>query len=135
MLVTDTARTLNAEFSIDSWDEVPYDEPEDGPKLTRVVIRKTYRGELEGAGIVEVLTAQGRKGGGYVASERIRGTLDGRLGTFVIQHGGLADGDEQSVFGTVVPHSGTGELSGLSGHATEATQGVLTLVYSFEVEA
>ena len=123
-------RTIQAEFDIDSWEEVPYHEPEAGPKQTRIVIRKTYRGALAGTGVAEVLTAQGPAGAGYVASERIAATLDGRQGTFVIQHGGLADGDEQSTFGTVVPHSGTAELAGLSGHATEARAGVLTLVYS-----
>ncbi|WP_028924641.1 DUF3224 domain-containing protein [Pseudonocardia acaciae] len=130
--MTDTERTIQAEFEIDSWEEVPYDEPDEGPKLTRVVIRKTYRGALEGTGVAEVLTAQGAAGAGYVASERIRGALDGRSGTFVIQHGGLAEGEEQSTFGTVVPRSGTGELAGLSGHATEASHGVLTLRYTVE---
>ncbi|MDT2006940.1 DUF3224 domain-containing protein [Rhodococcus opacus] len=132
MADTTTQRTVEAEFDIDSWDEVPYDEPDEGPKLTRVVIRKTYRGVLEGTGVAEVLTTQGSGGAGYVASERIHATLDGRRGTFVIQHGGLADGADQTTFGTVIPHSGTAELTGLSGHATEARQGALTLVYSFD---
>ena len=132
MADTTTQRTVDAAFDIDSWDEVPYDEPDEGPKLTRVVIRKTYRGALDGTGVADVLTAQGPEGAGYVASERIHATLDGRRGTFVIQHGGVADGADQTTFGTVIPHSGTAELTGLSGRATEARQGVLTLVYSFE---
>jgi hypothetical protein len=123
-------RTINAGFEIDEWNEVAYDEPGDGPKLTRVTIRKTYRGQLAGSGVAEVLTAQGQAGAGYVASERVVGTLEGREGSFVIQHGGLADGEDQSTFGTIVPQSGTGELVGISGRATEAAQGVLTLVYS-----
>jgi hypothetical protein len=69
-------------------------------------------------------------GAGYVASERINGTLEGRQGTFVIQHGGLANGDDQSTFGAVVPHSGTADLARLCGHATEACPGVLTLTYT-----
>ncbi|HEY3560018.1 MAG TPA: DUF3224 domain-containing protein [Kribbella sp.] len=121
--------TAAIEFDIDSWDEVAYDEPSEGPKLTRVTITKTYRGALEGKGVTEVLTAQGSAGAGYVASERISGTLDGRAGTFVIQHGGLAQGTEQSTFGSIVPGSGTGALTGLSGHATEASQGILSLTY------
>ncbi|MER7076568.1 Protein of unknown function [Saccharopolyspora kobensis] len=130
--MNDTTTTVQAEFEIDSWDEVPYEEPSEGPKLTRIVIRKTYRGALRGTGVAEVLTAQGAAGAGYVASERIEATLEGKQGTFVIQHGGLADGDDQSTFGTVVPHSGTAGLAGLSGHATEAAHGVLTLVYTFD---
>lgn len=125
-------RTIQAEFEIDNWDEVPYHQPDEGPKLTRIVIRKTYRGALEGTGVAEVLTAQGSKGAGYVASELIQATLDGRRGTFVIQHGGLADGEDHSTFGTVVPHSGTADLTGLFGRATEARRGTLTLTYSFE---
>ena len=127
-----TQRTIQAEFEIDSWDETPYQEPADGPKLTRIVIRKTYRGALTGTGVAEVLTAQGAAGAGYVASERIEATLDGRHGTFVIQHGGLADGEDQTTFGNVVPRSATADLVGLSGHATEARQGVLTLTYTLE---
>lgn len=127
-------QTSNAEFVIDDWNEVPYDEPGAGPKLTRITIKKTYRGQLNGSGVAEVLTAQGVVGSGYVASERVIGTLDGRDGSFVIQHGGVADGEDQSTFGTIVPHSGTGELTGVSGRATEASQGVLTLVYSIAEE-
>lgn len=118
-----TSRTIEAEFEIDGWDEVVYDELAEGPKLTRIVIRKTYRGALQGTGVAEVLTAQGHEGSGYVASERIEATLDGRHGTFVIQHGGLADHEDQRTFGTVVPHSGTAQLTGLSGHAIEARRG------------
>ncbi|WP_031467029.1 DUF3224 domain-containing protein [Sciscionella sediminilitoris] len=129
-----TAQTIQAEFDIENWEEVPYHEPEDGPRLTRITIRKNYRGTLEGTGLVEVLTAQGNLGSGYVASELIRASLDGRSGTFVIQHGGLADNGAQNTFGTVVPHSGTGELTGLRGEATEATMGVLTLTYYFDTQ-
>ncbi|GAA4198909.1 DUF3224 domain-containing protein [Actinocatenispora rupis] len=132
--MTTTPRTIDAEFEIDDWDETPYLEPTEGPKLTKVTIRKTYRGTLDGTGVAEVLTAQGAAGAGYVASEHIQATLDGRSGTFVIQHGGLADGTDQSTFGTVVPHSGTAELAGLSGHATEARHGVLTLTYTFDAD-
>lgn len=124
------ARTIDASFEITEWDETVYDEPDEGPKLTRVRISKRYHGAIEGSGVVSVLTAQGDSGAGYVASERIEGTLDGRAGTFVIQHGGLAYGTEQSSFGSIVPGSGTGELAGISGHAKEAQQEVLSLVYT-----
>jgi len=125
-----TEKTVDAAFDIVDWQEAPYDEPADGPRLTRVTISKRYHGAIEGTGAAEVLTAQGEDGSGYLASERIVGTLDGRQGTFVIQHGGLADGTEQSTFGTVIPHSGTGELAGLRGRATEASHGVLSLAYT-----
>lgn len=126
------ARTIDAEFDIDRWDEVVYDERDDSPKLTRITVRKTYRGALAGTGVAEVLTAQGAEGSGYVASERIVGTLGGRHGSFVIQHGGLDDRGTQSTFGTVVPNSGTAGLRGLAGYATEARPRVLTLTYRID---
>lgn len=123
-------RTVDATFEIVNWDETVYEEPAEGPKLTRVRIRKRYRGVIDGTGVAEVLTAQGAAGGGYVASERIEGTLDGRQGTFVIQHGGLAEGTDQSSYGTIIPTSGTGGLTGISGRAMELQYEVLTLVYT-----
>ncbi|MEV1246270.1 DUF3224 domain-containing protein [Nonomuraea sp. NPDC050022] len=121
---------VKAEFEIVEFDEIVYDEHAEGPKLTRVTIRKRYQGVIEGTGVAEVLTAQGGAGGGYVASERIAGTLDGRQGTFVIQHWGLADGAEQSSEGSILPNSGTGELAGIAGRAMEREFQVLTLVYT-----
>jgi hypothetical protein len=55
---------------------------------------------------------------GYVAIERVTGTLNGRTGSFVLQHiGTLTRGAPvQSI--TVVPDSGTGQLSGLTGKLT-----------------
>lgn len=128
--MSDQHRTVDAHFEIVEFDEQAYDEPAEGPKLTRVRISKRYAGVIEGTGVVEVLTAQGPNGAGYVASERIEGALDGRRGSFVIQHGGLAEGSDQRTFGTIIPGSGTGELTGISGHAEEAQREVLTLRYA-----
>ncbi|MFF0490250.1 DUF3224 domain-containing protein [Nocardia sp. NPDC004068] len=130
MTETHEARTAEAPFRIVEFDETIYDHPQAGPKLTRVRIRKRYEGVLEGTGVVEVLTAQGDSGAGFVASERIEGVLDGRRGTFVIQHGGLAEGTSQSTFGAIVPGSGTGELAAISGRAVEDRREVLTLTYT-----
>ncbi|ANS80608.1 hypothetical protein SGUI_3212 [Serinicoccus hydrothermalis] len=127
---------VEAAFEILDWQEETYDEPGEGPKLTRVTLTKRYSGEIEGDGVAHLLTTQGEAGAGYVASERIVGTLAGRQGSFVIQHGGLADGDleagtaDQSTWGSVVPGSGTGDLTGLRGEAEEVQHGVLSLRYS-----
>ncbi|TCC54418.1 DUF3224 domain-containing protein [Kribbella pittospori] len=124
-----SSQTIEAKFEIVDWTETPYDEPAEGPKLVRITISKRYSGAIEGTGVAEVLAVRGAEGNGFLASERVVGSLNGRTGSFVIQHGGLADGDHHSTFGTIVPHSGTGDLAGITGHATEATQGVLTLEY------
>jgi hypothetical protein len=63
---TEAERTVEADFDVDTWEEATYDEPEEGPKLTRVTIRKTYRGAIKGTGVAEVLTAQGTAGAGYL---------------------------------------------------------------------
>ncbi len=109
--------TSTVPFDIVTWDEHTYDEPTAGPRLTHATLEKRYTGDLEATGIARVLTAQGDGGRGYVASERVTGTLMGRTGTFVIQHGaaGASDEPEEVALGVIVGGSGTGELTGLRG--------------------
>jgi hypothetical protein len=57
---------------------------------------------------------------GYVAIERVIGTLNGRRGTFVLQHSGTMTRGEPQLTISVVPDSGTGELEGLAGTMTIA---------------
>lgn len=56
--------------------------------------------------------------GGYVAIERVSGTLQGRIGTFVLQHGGTMARGSCQIPVNVVPDSGTGQRSGLGGSMT-----------------
>jgi hypothetical protein len=123
---------IEATFQIVDRVEEVYDQPEAGPRLTRVTITKHYAGAIEGHGVAHVLTAQGETGAGYVASERVVGSLDGRRGSFVVQHGGVLDAGMPSTSGTVVPDSGTDELAGIRGQASESQPGVLTLDVSLE---
>jgi hypothetical protein len=123
-------QTITASFEITGWDETVYEEPAEGPPLARATVRKRFSGPLEGTSVAEVLLA-GRSG--YLASERVDGALDGRRGTFVIQHGGVGDETDQHAFGHIVPGSGTGELRGLRGEAAYAhddSGARLTLAYS-----
>ncbi len=101
---------LAAAFEITGWDQAPYDEPTDGPPLTRATVRKTYTGALEGESVAELLTCGEQA---YMGNERVTATVDGRAGTFVLQHGGWEGGQ----WGFVVPGSGTGDLAGLRGDA------------------
>lgn len=86
-------------------------------KLGRMSIDKTFHGVLEAKSRGEMLSSlTGVKGSaGYVAIERVEGSLDGRRGTFVLQHSGTMNGGTQSLTITVVPDSGTGQLAGLEG--------------------
>jgi hypothetical protein len=111
---------ITAEFEVTGWDQNVYDEPGEGPALARATVRKTFRGDLDGASVAELLLAGDADGRGYVASERFTGTIAGRRGTVVYQHGGLDDGTSPRTFGHIVPGSGTAELAGLAGEITFA---------------
>ena len=125
---------LVAPFEITGWDEDPYLVPDHGPKLSRVTVRKRFTGPLHGESVAELLTVQGDGGQSYVASERVEASLEGRTGTFVIQHGASMGPDESRSFGHVVPGSGTGDLAGLSGDASfEHDDGGARLLLSYEL--
>ena len=120
--MTDPApRTVTAAFEITGWEEVRLDdEAAGGPKRARVTVAKRFSGALEGTSVAELLSVQSAGGRGYVASEVVDATLEGRHGTFVIQHGGIGGATGERAFGHVVPGSGTGELAGLLGQAAFA---------------
>jgi hypothetical protein len=98
----------------------PPDDKAEGSTLGRASGEKQFHGDLEATAKVQMLTAVTNVKGsaGYVAIERITGTLNGRTGSFVLQHSGtMARGvPQQSV--TVVPDSGTGQLIGIAGKMT-----------------
>lgn len=97
----------------------PQREPEtvDGVSLGRMSLDKQFMGDLVAIGKGEMLTALTGVNGsaGYVAIEQVTGTLYGRPGSFVFQHTGLMNRGTQQLSIVVVPDSGTGQLSGLTG--------------------
>lgn len=82
-----------------------------------MMIAKTFHGALSGTSSGQMLAMRTPVEGsaGYVAMERVTGTLDGKSGTFALQHSGTMDKGAQSLSVTVVPDSATGDLEGLSG--------------------
>ncbi len=122
-------------FVVTSWDQTEYDVPEGGPALGRATVKKEYSGDLDGFGVAELLTCKpGDTEAGYVASERITGTLGNRTGTFVVQHGATQNGDHFHLFGHVVPGSGTGDFAGMTGQATfrhDDNGAIFSLDYEF----
>ena len=78
---------------------------------------KRFQGALDAVSVVHMLAVGTAVPGsaGYVAVERLSGTLQGRTGTFFMQHSGIMDRGTPSLSLQVVPDSGTGELAGLSG--------------------
>jgi len=85
--------------------------------LGRMSIDKQFHGDLEGVSKGEMLAAGTavKDSAGYVAMEKVTGTLHGKKGEFILQHSGTMNRGAQSLALTVVPDSGTGELVGLSG--------------------
>jgi Ni,Fe-hydrogenase I small subunit len=83
-------------------------------------IDKQFHGDLEATGKGEMLAFMTSVKGsaGYVAMEQVTGALNGRSGTFVLQHTGTMTRGDQQQSVTVVPDSGTDELKGLAGKMT-----------------
>ena len=85
--------------------------------IGRLVLSKTFQGDLEGSGSGQMLAVRTAVEGsaGYVALERVTGTLQGRSGSFVLQHHGVMHRGTPSLSVNVVPDSGTDGLAGISG--------------------
>ncbi len=92
-------------------------QPTDAATLGRMSIDKRFHGDLEATSKGEMLAAMTEVTGsaGYVAIERVTGRLGGREGTFALQHHGVMTRGAPALMVSVVPDSGTGELTGLSG--------------------
>ena len=87
------------------------------PMLGRFLLTKKFSGDLEASARGHMLSAGTPTKGsaGYVAIDQVTGSLDGRKGGFVLQHSGSMKRGAPTLSVMVVPDSGTGELSGLSG--------------------
>jgi hypothetical protein len=87
-----------------------------------MLIDKRFGGDLKGTSRGQMLAFRSSVEGsaGYVALEHVEGTLAGRVGSFVLQHSGTMERGAQQLSVTVVPDSGTGELSGLAGRMSIA---------------
>jgi hypothetical protein len=114
-------KSANARFAIKSWDEKPYSEGQDLPKLTRATVTKTFTGDIEGDGHVEYLMMYRSDGSAaFVGLERITGRIDGRAGSFVLQRTGVFEGGQAKESYSVVTGSATGDLRGLVGEGASA---------------
>jgi hypothetical protein len=83
----------------------------------RLLLNKTFSGDLSGTARGQMLSAMTTVKGsaGYVAIDQFTGELDGRKGSFVLQHSGSMNRGAQSLSIMVVPDSGTDELAGING--------------------
>ena len=115
----------------------PYDSL-DGVVLGRVTVHKRFHGDLDATSVVEMLSAMTSVTGsaGYVAIERVVGTLKGRVGGFVLQHSGTMSRGEAQLTVSVVPDSGTGELKGITGTmAIDVAGGKHAYTFDYSLDA
>lgn len=124
--------TVTANFEVTSWENSAYEEPADGPPLGEATLTKAYTGAVEGTGTVRMLACQSGdtpdQGAGYMAQERVTGTLEGKQGSFVLQHGAVGGPDGNEQYGFIIPGSGTGDLKAITG-TCKVDHGLLTLHY------
>jgi hypothetical protein len=98
-------------------------QPPSDPAATavgRLTLDKQFHGDLEATSLGEMLSFRTtvENSAGYVALEQATGALHGRSGTFALQHNGLMTRGEGQLTITIVPDSGTGELTGIVGQMT-----------------
>jgi Protein of unknown function (DUF3224) len=96
---------------------LPMDDGPGSEMLGRMSIDKQFHGDLEGTSKGQMLTGGTaiKNSAGYVAIERVTGSLKGRKGSFVLQHTGIMNRGAPSLVITIVPDSGTDQLDGIRG--------------------
>jgi hypothetical protein len=106
-------------FDVKASHEPPYDT-RPGAILGRSSFEKAFQGPLTATSRVDMLAALTAVSGSaaYVALERVSGTLEGRTGSFVLQHAATMERGASMLAVTVVPDSATGDLAGLRGAMT-----------------
>ena len=104
-------------FDVKLMPQKPDNAPAESAGIGRMSIDKQFHGDLEATSKGEMLAAMtGVQGSaGYVAIERVTGTLHGRSGSFVLQHNATMTRGAPYLNVIVVPDSGSGELADLSG--------------------
>jgi len=107
-------------FDVKGTPQKPDNKEAEAAGFGRMSLDKQFHGDLAATSKGEMIGAMTEVKGsaGYVAMERVTGTLDGRTGTFVLQHSGTMKGGAQQLTITVVPDSGTAGLAGISGSMT-----------------
>src|ERR1044072_2126138 len=98
--------------------EVKMSPQEAEMSVGRMTIDKGFQGDLVGTSTGQMLMASSesvKNSAGYVAIEKVTGTLIGRRGSFYLQHNGAMTRGAGALAITVIPDSGTDQLTGLSG--------------------
>ena len=104
-----------AKITVQSYESKPYDQTA-GPALLEIRLSETFGGDLEGESTARSLQViQDDRSARFVSMQRFCGSIGERPGTFVLQGRGSAQNGKVKATWSVVPGSGTGDLSGLRG--------------------
>ena len=119
----ETTMTARGTFDVKVTQQ-PQDDSAGGP-FGRLFLDKQFHGDLEGASKGQMLAAGTavEGSGAYVALELVTGKLNGKRGSFILQHKGTMRKGVYGLSVTVVPDSGTDELSGITGGMTIIIEG------------
>jgi Protein of unknown function (DUF3224) len=132
---------VSGTFEVKMTPQKPDNAEAEAAAIGRMSLEKKFHGALEATSIGQMLAfmTEVKGSAGYVAMEKVTGTLDGRSGSFVLQHSGTMNRGATALALAVVPDSGTGQLAGLAGTMgikVEGGQHFYEFAYSLpEVEA
>lgn len=116
MSETSDRTRASAVITVHKYEPAAYDEPGEGPVLTRIHVHESFSGDISGEGVVEFLQAARADGSAsFVGIERVSGSVGGRAGTFLLQDAGTVQDNIVSGDWFVIPGSGTGQLTELRG--------------------
>jgi hypothetical protein len=119
-------------FQVTGWDEQAQHE-QDGQKLTTTHVTETFSGDIEGESSVDYLMAYPHDSyAAIVGLRRVRGTVGGKRGSFLLQTTGTYENGTAQCEWSVVPGSGTGELAGLSGAGGYRTDDARSAAYHLD---
>ncbi|MGW8781789.1 DUF3224 domain-containing protein [Streptomyces sp. NPDC055796] len=129
-----SARTTTGRFTFADWEEQPIGPADSTPRLARSTVVNAFAGGIE-AGATRAgytITYTGQATGSYTGLELLVGAVDGRKGAFVLEQRGTFDASGTRCTFEVVPGSGSGGLTGLSGSgAFTYRHGDTSVAYEF----
>jgi hypothetical protein len=129
-------RHADCTFTVEGWEENPFSDVAGQLKLTHTSVAKTFHGDLQGQGTLQYLMFYGPDEQTRVLGlERITGILDGKFGSFVVEHVGGDDGFEARGALVILPGSGTDALAGIrgKGEAIANREGQFTMSLDYEL--
>jgi hypothetical protein len=121
-------------FELTSWNEETYYEAQ-GSKMTLATVTQNFSGDITGDGAVRWLMAYRADGTArFVGMQRVEGTLEGRLGSFVLETTGDFDGQMARWMATVIPGSGADGFTGLQASGTFGAEHGPAATYEIEYQ-